>query len=287
LKIVLQNRTARPPINLQTTANPQAREQWTRGVQKIQAEISRGSIAKAVLARTKSIHANEWFNSAPVLEKLARNSAGCYLFAHRMGESCFLGASPERLFRLTDRMIMAESLAGTRPRGETGGDDDALAAELLASEKERHEQATVTEHIRAVLNRWCDHVQTNDAPCVRKLQHVQHLSTEIRGNLRDMNTLDSLLAELHPTPAVCGVPRESAQQLLQNIEPIPRGLYAGALGWISLSAAEFAVTIRSALLNRQTATIFAGAGITALSNAEAEWEETRNKMQPMMQALNP
>lgn len=256
-----------------------SRAQWRRSVKTIRAKISTGELCKAVLARSAWREALTPWSASAILERLAAERDDNYLFAHRIGEDAFLGASPERLLWQRGREIAADSLAGTRPRG------DELARELLRSDKERTEQNHVTEFLREQLSALCEQVSPPAEPQIRPSATLQHLFTEVSGRLRESATLDDVVAALHPTPAVCGAPREAASKLIAALESEPRGLYAGAIGWVSATESEFAVTIRSARISGARATFFAGAGIVAASDADAEWEETELKMQPLLRAL--
>ena len=120
---------------------------------------------------------------------------------------------------------------------------------------------------------------------IRPLANVQHLVTPARGRLRAGVSPDMLLAALHPTPAVCGLPRDAARDWIARLEPAPRGLYAGALGFVDARAAEFAVTIRSAVISGTRAVVFGGAGILEDSDPLEEWNETSWKMRPLLSAL--
>ncbi|HEY3293806.1 MAG TPA: isochorismate synthase [bacterium] len=260
--------------------------EWTKAVRAMQAHIAAGAITKAVLARDSIRESAAPVQAGYVLERLASSTPDCYLFAHGMNGATFLGASPERLFRLDRSMVETESLAGTRPRGKTAREDERLAQELLHSAKENIEQNIVTQFLQQGLAELCVAVSDDLEPHVRKLAGLQHLHTRIHGQLKDNVTPDDVLHALHPTPAVCGMPKEQAREIIAELEPVPRGLYAGAIGWMDAERAELAVAIRSALLKDRVARVFAGAGIIAASDAKAEWRETALKMKPMLSALN-
>lgn len=279
VRAVLETPQERSRIGVCADGENFPREQWRRAVEAIREKIAAGTIRKAVLARSVWREASLPWSASAILERLAAASADNFLFAHRLGDDVFLGASPERLFRQQEREIAADSLAGTRPRG------DELARELLLSEKERAEQNHVTGFLREHLSELCERISPPAEPQIRPSAALQHLFTEVSGRLRENATLDDVMTALHPTPAVCGAPRDAARELLAALENRPRGLYAGAVGWVSATDAEFAVTIRSAQLAETRATIFAGAGIVEGSDADAEWEETEWKMQPLLRAL--
>jgi menaquinone-specific isochorismate synthase len=259
------------------------RGEWRRMLSEVQAELKQGALRKVVLVRCMSAFSDEPISAAAVLTGLLAQE-GCSVFAFRSGKDVFLGASPERLFALEGNKLITESLAGTHPRGRTEREDRKLAEALLASEKERREHDIVREFITARLNSLCSDHET-ETPAVRKLDTVQHLYTTLRGVLRAGVGPDQVLEELHPTPAVCGDPRDTARKLISRLEATPRGYYTGAIGWTNGDHTEMAVAIRCGLIKGRRAVVFAGAGIVAGSNADAEWDETENKMKPFLQAL--
>jgi menaquinone-specific isochorismate synthase len=260
-------------------------QDWVIAVHAIRAGIKAGNVSKVVLARDSIREMSSRVHPGFVLEQLAASAVDCYLFAHGINEANFLSATPERLFRLEGDTLETESLAGTRARGKDMDEDVRLARELLASGKDNAEQKIVTQFLVEGLAPLCTSVTADPEPHLRKLAHVQHLHTRVEGRLKPDVPLDEILRALHPTPAVCGTPRSKARRMIADLERMPRGLYAGAIGWIEAESAEFAVAIRSALLRDRFAHVFAGAGIVEQSDARAEWRETALKMKPMLTAL--
>jgi menaquinone-specific isochorismate synthase len=252
---------------------------WHEQIGRIQREIHAGGLDKAVLARAVSLWSNSNWPHSEILRRLTAKVSDEFVFAHKMGDGIFLGKSPERLFRLSGQSIETESLAGTQAT------DLNNSSQLLESEKDRREQSYVSRFIQTVLSPLCS-APLNVAPlAVRNLSYARHLQTRFHGMLNDHVTPDDVLGALHPTPAVCGEPQPTARDLLQSLEPLPRGLYAGAVGWVDAQDAEFAVAIRSAVIRGKEACLFAGAGIVAESDPDAEWNETALKMSPMLSAL--
>lgn len=205
-------------------------------------------------------------------------------------DSAFLGCSPEQLFRLDGRRLTTDALAGTRPRGATEEEDAALAAELLASDKELREVHAVRDFLKRVLEQDCESI-SHSAPYVLQLRHVQHIAMQFTAQLAGMPDAPArgapLLAAaaramrlLHPTPAVCGVPTTAAREAIRRAEPFDRGLYAGPFGYVSAGSCEFCVAIRSALLEGAQAHLYGGAGVLRGSDADAEWAEVHFKMRP-------
>lgn len=280
----LSESTAAAPRRLSLRTVPRTqRGDWRRMLSEVLPELERGALRKVVLARCVSVFADEPIRTGAVLAGLLAQE-GCSVFALRWGSDVFLGASPERLFALNADELTTESLAGTCPRGRTDREDRKFADALLGSEKELREHGIVRDFIASRLNTLCSSHETGQ-PAVRKLATVQHLYTTLRGRLRHGVGPDQVLDALHPTPAVCGEPRDAAGEIIHRLETTPRGYYAGAIGWVDSERAEVAGAIRCGLIKNQRAILFAGAGIVSGSDPQAEWEETENKMRPYLRAL--
>jgi isochorismate synthase len=261
-------------------------DKWAKAVLEIQQSIAGNQVQKAVLAQSLLIKSSLSFNHERIMRDLANEAPNSYVFYHGLNEStAFLGASPERLFRLKGNHLQVDSLAGTRPRGQTPEDEQRFATELIESKKERREQHLVTDHLAQCMTELCDNIRVDSAPAIRRFGAVQHLLSSMEGTLRPKVSLDTILKTLHPTPATCGSPINTARELIRKLEPTPRGLYAGAVGWVSLEEAEFAVAIRSALIRNNEARVYAGAGIVADSVPEEEYQECSLKQSLMTDIL--
>ncbi|WP_081411826.1 isochorismate synthase [Alicyclobacillus herbarius] len=258
---------------------------WQAAVSQTALEIQSGEYQKAVLARSVRVQGGA-VKLALVIERLSAMYPEAYVFAVRQGSEWFVGATPERLVSVRERQVHIDGLAGTTSRGETEAEDRRLAAELLASAKNRQEHRAVVDWIATSIADAVAEMQIPREPQIRRLANVQHLYTPVTGYLRaNMNVLD-LVERLHPTPAVAGVPRTKALSVIAHREWFSRGWYAGPVGWMTLAGdGEFAVALRSGLLSASTSTLFAGAGIMGDSDADAEWTETEWKFQPMLRAL--
>ncbi|CAN5604048.1 isochorismate synthase [soil metagenome] len=259
---------------------------WQDIVESALARIGADDIQKVVLARCVTYA----FESAPtagvILSRLRSNLPDAYHFAVREPNgSTFLGASPERLLRLDGRSLDTEAVAGTRPRSLSDARDRSLIEALSTSEKDAREHALVREHIENVLRPLAEHVTVAEHPRTMDAGPVRHLLTPISAWIRPEFSVTDVLRDLHPTPAVCGVPLKSALQIIENLEPFQRGRYAGPVGWIGAEGAEFAVGIRSGLLEGQKLTLYAGAGIVAGSDPSTEWDETEAKLSAFGTAL--
>jgi menaquinone-specific isochorismate synthase len=253
---------------------------WTRMVRWALDAIGDRSLDKVVLARRVALDLGTALDPFHVLRHLKRATPGCFHFAMRPsgGAATFIGASPERLFRRNGDRVASEAVAGTRPRGDTPEADAALRDELLESPKERREHAFVQEAIRERLETLCTAVEAPETPSDLALARGRHLHASLTGTLRPGTTTLDLLSALHPTPAVGGVPTGEALAAIRAQEPFDRGWYAGPVGWIGADAAEFAVAIRSGLVQASRLALFSGAGIVDGSVPEQEWDEIEQKI---------
>ncbi|MCK4460341.1 MAG: isochorismate synthase, partial [candidate division Zixibacteria bacterium] len=225
-----------------------------------------------------------------LLRHLKVRSTGCFHFCFQFsGSAAFIGASPERLYRRVGRHIESEAVAGTRPRGATSDEDTRISRELLASEKDVTEHTFVVDDIARVLRRICRHwrtVEGDAAGSLMKLARVQHLVTRLEGELADDYDDSAILTRLHPTSAVGGVPTSRAIPMITKLEPFDRGWYAAPVGWVGSDSAEFAVGIRSGLVDGRKLHLYSGAGIVQGSSAEEEWREIDSKLSGFLAALN-
>jgi isochorismate synthase len=248
--------------------------------------IRRGRAEKIVLARAVRCEWREPLAPWAALRRLRQTYPGCTLFAVAEGPEAFLGATPERLVRLQRREVRVDCLAGTIGRGGTDAEDRQLAERMLTSAKDRSEHAVVVRELREKLTDLCSDLRLPPTPAVMKLRNVQHLHTPIRGRLATDDCILSLVERLHPSPAVGGFPTEAALRFIREREGLDRGWYAAPVGWLDRHGeGEFAVAIRSALLGERGATLFAGCGIMADSDPEAEYRESDLKLQSMLSAL--
>lgn len=235
--------------------------------------IEAGLVDKVVIAREEVVPAAD---AVATLTALQHAFPSCYVFAVSDGENVFLGATPERLIEVRDGRVDTTALAGTSAPG-----DDSL----LRSDKDLREHRWVVDGIETALQPHCRSLDIPGEPELLKLPNVQHLHTPITGVLRDGRDWRHAAGALHPTPAVCGEPREKAKQLIREIEGFDRGLYAGVVGWVHHRNAELAVALRSALLEESQTRLYAGAGIVAGSDPDAEDAETVSKLQAVARLL--
>lgn len=254
-------------------------------IEQAVAAIARGEVSKVVVSTARVIRATEPFDPLVVLARQKAAQPGCFHFlvSPRPGLA-LVGASPERLVRIAGNRLSTMALAGSARRDPDPARDQALGAELLANAKDRAEHALVVAAIRDALNGYL--IEAPGEPRLRRLATIQHLETRIEAELPGQGGILAEVARLHPTPALGGSPREAALPLIRMIERTGRGWYGGAVGWIDGQGnGDLAVVIRSILLRNATATAFAGAGIVAGSDVEAEVQEMDLKLASVLGGL--
>ena len=255
------------------------RSDWSGHIESLLEAFASDGLDKVVLARETVFSFDGTPDPIALLRRLSPTARRSYRFCFQpRADAAFVGVSPERLYKRQDRFVRSEAVAGTRPRGIDQTQDEVLTRELLANEKETREHRYVIDAVRAEFERRCTAVHIDPEASVLQLAECQHLHTRIEGILGDTETDADLLRSLHPTPAVGGSPREEALRWIDQAESFDRGWYAGPVGWVGSDSAEFAVGIRSALVHENALSVYAGAGIVAGSNAEAEWAELENKI---------
>jgi menaquinone-specific isochorismate synthase len=256
---------------------------WLEAVATTVARIEAGGLDKAVLARDVAVWAEAPFDVRVLAGRLAARFPGCFTFL----VDDLVGATPELLVERQGRRVQALPLAGTARRGEDQDEDERLGAALLASPKDRHEHAVLVDALVATLEHRLTAVSRGE-PHLLRLDNVQHLATRVVGELADddASVLD-LVADLHPTPAVGGSPTAAALELIDELEGLDRGRYAGPVGWTDRHGdGQFGIALRCAEVTGARARLFAGAGIVAGSLPEAELEETRVKLRAMRSAFS-
>lgn len=271
---------ATAPITL--AAGEQSRAGFERAVTEAVTAINAGRAEKVVLARDLAAEVGEDFDLRPVLAKLAERYPSCWVYSV---DGTF-GASPELLVRVSHGQVSARVLAGTAGRGTDPGVDQAIAAALATSHKNVTEHAFAVDSLVQALAPFCDHVDADTEPFSLALPNVWHLASDVHGVLKQDASVLDLASALHPTAAVAGTPRLEALKLIAELEPFDRGRYAGPVGWIGADGdGEWAIALRGGQLADGKITAFAGCGIVAESEAEAELAETDLKFQPVIGAL--
>lgn len=248
--------------------------------------IELNQFSKIVLAHALDVVSPQSFQVVDCLKNLRHRHPDCYIFSVSNGEGCyFIGASPERLISIENQQLETDALAGSAPRGKTPTEDAIFAQNLLRSGKERREHQAVSEFITQKLINLG--LIPHQSPLkVLKLSNIQHLWTPIYAQLKSSIHPLEIVSQLHPTPAVAGVPTKIACDLIQQYESFNRLLYAAPIGWVDFQGnSEFIVGIRSALIQDNHARLYAGAGIVAGSDPEKELAEIQLKFQALLRAL--
>ena len=261
-------------------------ERWRANVDRIASEVRAGLYEKAVLATCRELASGGPIDRGRALRRLRRGYPDCHLFSVSRGDATFLGASPELLVSLRHGTMRALGLAGSTQRGTDAEEDERLGRELQASAKDRIEHEIVVRAIREALlpaSRW---LRAPNQPGLLRLRNIQHLATEVRGEVSPGVDVLDLIERLHPTPAVGGWPTERALHVIAEHERFDRGWYGGPVGWLDAAGeGEFAVALRSALVRRERAWLFAGAGIMGDSEPADELAEVELKFRPLAEAL--
>lgn len=262
---------------------------YARIVSAALSQIATGQVAKVVLGRQLHLNA-AGLRPEHLLAPLLRDRPGEYVFSQPLPDGAVVvGASPELLIRRSGQAISSVPLAGSVPRSDDAATDAARAEALTHSTKDLTEHAYVVEQIVEVLAPYCQTLDYPERPILHRTDTLWHLATPIHGVLRDDRPAPSALRLaqlLHPTPAVGGVPTARAAELIAELEPDDRGFLAGCVGWTDGGGdGEFAVTIRAGVIQGDDLTLFAGAGIVAGSDPQAEVRETGAKLGTMLRAL--
>jgi menaquinone-specific isochorismate synthase len=300
----------RPAPSQFTLTSAMDHDDWGRLVAGAVAHIDDGALGKVVLARQVDVTANRPFVTSDVLSRLLALYPTCMVFR----VDGFLGASPELLIERRGAHVASHPLAGTIGRSGDLATDEALIAGLLASPKERREHAYVIEGLRRTLGPVCESLDIPDKPTVLELRNVSHLATHLSGVLSAVPdgpdgspghpgravapgdepvhpgfavpTALQLVARVHPTPAVGGTPTNEAVAYIGQVEGFDRGRYAGPVGWMDARGdGSWAIGLRSAHVDGDHATMYAGVGIVAGSRPGPELQETQLKLQALLAAL--
>lgn len=260
-------------------------ESFKAAVKKAQQYILDGDIMQVVLSQRMS----QPFAAPPLsLYRTLRSlNPSPYMFYYDMGDHHVVGASPEILVRLENGTVTARPIAGTRPRGKTREQDIALAEELLADPKERAEHVQLMDLGRNDVGRVAvtGTVKVTDNMMIERYSHVMHIVSNVEGKLKpDMDAIDVIKATF-PAGTVSGAPKVRAMEIIDELEPSKRGIYAGAVGYLGFNGdMDVAIAIRTGVIKNNMLYVQAGAGIVADSVPESEWIETQNKARAVLRA---
>ncbi|HXQ19354.1 MAG TPA: isochorismate synthase [Acidimicrobiales bacterium] len=254
--------------------------------------IAAGRLAKVVLARCLTLELPVVPGAGDVARRLHRQEPSCTAFVQPVPNGRFVGASPELLVSRRGDAVVSHPLAGTVGLDGAAASDAEASGRLLASAKDREEHQLVVEQIAAVLATRCERLEVPEAPSLVPLRTVAHLGTRIVGRLRPAgagpDSVLSLVAALHPTAAVGGLPHEAAEAFIRSTEVVARDCWAGPVGWVDRAGdGDWVIGIRSALLGDGRVRLWGGGGIVAGSDPKSELDETTLKLRPVLEAVAP
>ena len=282
-----------PPLDLDPAAPPAtgrslySREQYIADVERIREYIVAGDCFQAELARR--IEVPHDFPSEALYRALRAINPSPYMYHLVLDGVELVGSSPELLVRVADRKVTVRPIAGTRPRGRTPAADEALAAELLADEKERAEHVMLVDLSRNDVGRVAEFgtVRVADLMVVERYSHVLHIVSQIEGRIPESCTALDVFRATFPAGTLTGAPKVRAMEIIDELEPERRGPYGGAVGYIAAGSGrmDLAITIRTCVLAHGVASVQAAAGIVADSVPAREWEETENKVRALLTAI--
>ncbi|MBP3039787.1 isochorismate synthase [Bacillaceae bacterium Marseille-Q3522] len=270
-------------IECKAEINPLA---WKGAVKEIVKQLHTStSLKKVVLARELRVQLGQAVQTEAVLSQLLKQQSESFIFAFEEEGDCFIGASPERLVKKTGELVYSDSLAGSIGRSKDKEEDTRLSEILRRDEKNLIEHQYVAEAIISALKEVCSEVNVSRLQ-LKKMRDITHLHTPITGRMERTHPLLSLVERLHPTPALGGYPKNKAMEKIRELEQMDRGFYASPIGWLdAANNGEFAVAIRSSLIQGKEASLFAGCGIVRDSDADREYEETKLKFLPILSAF--
>ncbi|NOG45383.1 MAG: isochorismate synthase [Calditrichaeota bacterium] len=259
---------------------------WKNNIEEALTAFHETNLDKIVLARKTTLKFGESIDPIELLWRLRLNNHRAYYFCFQPKKDvAFIGGTPEQLYCRHENQIHTEAVAGTRKRGTTTNEDIKFENDLLNCEKDIREHRFVVDSIRGALKKLCTNIIEQEKLSILKLSRLQHLLMQFSGKIKDDVQDCDILENLHPTPAVGGVPSQKSISEIERIEQFDRGWYAGPVGWIGKDKAEFAVAIRSGLVHEDELYLYSGAGIVEGSDSQSEWEEIETKISGFMNAL--
>lgn len=290
-KLVSQLSRPSPMPALKSPALSRVRSNTTRaafvdGVRRFKKHIGRGDIFQGVLSQRFS--AEGTIDAFSVYRRLRRSNPSPYMYFLRFGPMAIAGSSPETLVQKRGTIITTRPIAGTRPRGATAEEDARLERNLLASVKENAEHIMLVDLGRNDLGRVCrsGSVATTQFRAVDRYSHVMHIVSTVTGRAKSGIDSVDVIAATFPAGTVTGAPKIRAMELIDEVEPDRRGVYAGCVGYIDwYDNLDMAIAIRTAVIDRKGGSVQAGAGIVADSDPDREYEETCNKAAAPLAAL--
>jgi anthranilate synthase component 1 len=279
------------PLGAQSRDGMVFRSNWTKkgfgeGVEAIKERIAAGDCFQAVLSQRFSRQVAA--DPLTIYRALRTTNPSPYMFFFKLKGEYLIGASPEMLVRCRGKRLDYRPIAGTRKRGATEAEDWMFGEEMRADEKEVAEHTMLVDLGRNDLGRVSDYgtVEIDDLMDIERYSHVQHLVTTLRGRLRDGKDRFDAFAACFPAGTVTGAPKVSAMEIIRQLEPGPRGIYAGAVMYVDFADnLDSCISIRAIEIRNGIASIQSGAGIVADSVPESEYDETINKARAMVRAI--
>jgi anthranilate synthase component 1 len=270
-------------VNLQSNVT---REDFQNSVEKAKEYVRSGDIIQVVLSQRFSGELSaDPFDIYRVLRTL---NPSPYMFFLRLEDTVIAGASPEVMVRKEGRGVELRPIAGTRPRGSSAEEDARLAEELLADPKERAEHVMLIDLGRNDLGRVCTSgsVKVSELMVVERYSHVMHIVSNVQGELEEHRDAVDLVRATFPAGTLSGAPKVRAMQIIDELEPVRREVYGGAVGYFSFTGnMDLCITIRTLVIKNGKVYLQAGAGIVADSDPASEWQETVNKGMAVMKAI--
>jgi anthranilate synthase component 1 len=289
----LHTQSPLPPLTLDPNAQPVtgestiAKDDFVAGVERIKEYIRAGDCFQALLARRIDVPLD--FSTESLYRTLRALNPSPYMYHLILDGVELVGSSPELLVQLADQRVTVRPIAGTRKRGATPEEDEALRKELLSDEKERAEHVMLVDLGRNDVGRIAEYgsVNVSEFMCVEQYSHVLHIVSQVDGQVRNDASAIDVFKAVFPAGTMTGAPKVRAMEIIDELEPQRRGPYAGALGYIASGGKrmDLAITIRTCVIADGVASIQAGAGIVADSVPELEWKETENKARAMLSAI--
>ncbi len=282
----LESLSLKPSISA-TGRSSIGRDDFIDKVEVIREHIRAGDCFQALLARRIELDAD--FDPTTLYRCLRALNPSPYMYHLVLDGVEIIGSSPELLVRLEDHRITVRPIAGTRPRGTDAARDESLSKELLADPKERAEHIMLVDLGRNDVGRVSRYgtVTVSELMRIEKYSHVLHIVSQVEGMLDRERTAMDVFRATFPAGTMTGAPKVRAMEIIDDLEPVSRGAYAGAIGFIAGGGKtmELAITIRTCVIADGIASVQAGAGIVADSVGETEWEETESKARALLSAI--